>query len=60
MAERPSRRITTDASLMWFRIHFVDGTTMDVLSASAKAVREEHKAVGAIDKVKIIREKIHG
>ncbi|MBV2183251.1 MAG: hypothetical protein KUL88_01735, partial [Rhizobium sp.] len=40
-----------------FRIHFADGTTRDVMSASADAVREEYKSFGLIDKVKVNREK---
>lgn len=55
--EAPSERASKDQTLYPFRIHFDDGRTKDVHAENAAEARARHKAIGAITKIKIIREK---
>lgn len=56
-AERPSKDQAPTPVQYPFRIHFDDGRTKDVHAETAAEARARHKAIGAITKIKIIREK---
>jgi len=55
--EAAAERASKDPALYPFRIHFDDGRTKDVHAENAAEARARHKAIGAITKIKIVREK---
>lgn len=50
------------AILLPFRVHFEDGTKIDVSAATSVRAAEEAKRrhVGIVDKVKLIKERVDG